>query len=51
MAAVAAERSGVHGSSDGRHSSASNGVDYFGGRKSLPQQVKRAYLLLMEHFL
>jgi hypothetical protein len=51
MAAVAAERSSVHGSSDGRHSSASSGVDYFSGRKSLPQQVKCAYPPLMVHFL
>jgi hypothetical protein len=51
MVAAAAKHSSVHGSSDGRHSSASSGVDYFGGRKSLPQQVKRAYPPLMEHFL
>jgi hypothetical protein len=51
VAVVAAERSSLHGSSDGQHSSTSSSVDVFGRRKSLPQQVKRAYLPLMEHFL
>ncbi len=51
LAAAAAKRSSVHGSSDGHHSSASSGVDVFCGHNSLPQQVKRTYPPLMEHFL